>query len=77
MIDIDFIIGYSTVKLKRVSDRYLFYYNFHDIEQQKLHHILLYIKCVSVVWEHVVSAHGAATALNRGSLGIFCFSFFY
>ena len=36
VIDIDFIIGYYTVKIKRASDRYWFYYNFHDIEQRKL-----------------------------------------
>ena len=65
VIDIDFIIGYSTVKIERVSDQYWFYYNFHEIEQQSIHLLILYIKCVSVVWEHFLSAHGAATALNR------------
>ena len=65
VISIDFNIGYSTVKTERVSDRYWFYYNFRKIEQQKLHHLLLYIKCVSVVWEHFVSAHGEYTAFNR------------
>ena len=76
MIDIDFIIGYSTVKIERVSDRYLFSYNFREIEEQKLHLLLFYIKCVSDFWEHVVSAHGAATALNRELPGIFCFYLF-
>ena len=61
MIDIDFIVGYYIVKIERVSDRYLFNYNFRDIEQQKIHLSLLYIKCVIVVWEYVVSAHGAVT----------------
>ena len=64
MIDIVFIIGYSTVKIERVSDRYWFNYNFCEIEQQKLHNLLLYIKHMSVFWENVVSAHGAAMALN-------------
>ena len=32
MIDIYFIIGYSTVKIERISDQYLFYYNCSDIE---------------------------------------------
>ena len=77
VIDIDFIIGYSAVKIERVSDIYSFYYNYRKIEQWKLHHLLLYIKCVSVVWEHVVSAHGADTALNRESPGIyFCLFLF-
>ena len=58
MIDIGFIIGYYTVKIERVSDRYRFYYNLRGIEQQKLHHLLFYIKYVNVVWEHVVSDHG-------------------
>ena len=73
MIDIDFIICYSTVKFDRVSDRYLFYYNYRDIEKQKLHLLLLYLKCVSVFWDHIVSAHGSDTALNREFLGIFLF----
>ena len=60
-----FIIGYSIVKIERVSDRYLFYYHLRDIEQQKIHLLLFYIKCMSVVWEHVVSDHGTAMALNR------------
>ena len=77
MIYIDFIIGYSTVKIERVSDQYLFYYNIRDIEQRNLHLMLLYIKCVSVVWDHVVSDHGAATALNRESPGIFLCLFVY
>ena len=71
LIDIDFIIGYSTVKIERLSDWYWFYYNFREIEQQKVHHQLLYIKCVSVVWEHVVLTHGASTAFIRESLRIF------
>ena len=75
MIDNDFIIGYSTVKIERVSDQYFIYYSFYEIEQQKLHHLILYIKCVSVTLENVVSAHGAAMALNRESLGIFFVSF--
>ena len=30
-----------------------------------------------IVWEHVVSAHGSATTLNRESFGMFfCFSLF-
>ena len=77
VIDIGFIIGYYTVKIERVSDRYLFYYNFLEIEEQKLHLLLLYIKCMSVVWERVVSAHGASTALNRELLSIFLFLFVY
>ena len=62
MIDIDFIIRDSTVKIERVSNRYLFYYNFREIEKRKLHFLLFYIECVSVFWEHVVSDHGAVTA---------------
>ena len=49
VIYIYFIIDYSTVKIERMSDQYGFYYNFREIEQQKLHLLLLYIKCVSVV----------------------------
>ena len=67
MIDIDFIICYSTVKIERVS----------DLEQQKLHIMILYIECMSVVWEHVVLDHGADTALNKEFLGIFLFLFVY
>ena len=75
MIDIDFIIGYSTVNIDRVSGRYLFYYNFCEIGQLKLHLLLFYIKCVSVIWEHIVSTHGATTAKNGESLGnLFLFS---
>ena len=37
------IIGSSTVDIERVSDLYRFYYNYRDIEQQKLHLLLLYI----------------------------------
>ena len=77
MIDIGFIIGYSTVKIERVSDRYRFYHNFHEIEQQKIHCLLFYTKCASVVWEHVVSDHGAATEFNRESIGFFLFLFVY
>ena len=62
MIDIYFIIGYYTVKTERVSDQYLFYYNSREIEQRKLHIMILYIRCVRVVWEHVVSSHEEATA---------------
>ena len=76
VIDIDFIIDYSTVKIDRVSDRCWFYYNFREIEQRNLHHLLLYIKCVSVVWEYVVSAHGATTSLKGEPLGFFCFHLF-
>ena len=36
------IVGSSIVKIDRVSDRYCFYYNFSDIEQQMLHLLLLY-----------------------------------
>ena len=72
-----FIIGYSTVKIERVSDRYWFYYNFRDIELRKLHLLVLHIKCVSVFWKHVVSDHEAATDFTRQSLGMFlCFSLF-
>ena len=39
--------------------------------------LLLYIKRVSVVWEHIVSDHGSATAFNRESLGIFLFLVVY
>ena len=77
VIDIDFIIGYYTVKIERVSDRYWFYYNLCEIEQQKLYHLLLYIKCVSVVWDHIVSDHGATTALNKETFGIFLFLIVY
>ena len=77
VIDINFIISYSTVKMDRVSDQYQFYYNLCDIEQQNLHIMLLYIKLLSVVWEHVVSDHGAAIDLNREFLGIFLFLFVY
>ena len=62
MIDIDFIIGYSTVKIERVSHQYLFYYNFREIEQQNMHLLIFHIVFLGVVWEHVVSDHGAATA---------------
>ena len=68
-----FIIGYSTVKIERVNDRYWFYYNFRDIELRKLHLLLLHIKCVSVFWKHVVSDHEAATAINRESLELFIY----
>ena len=40
MIGIDFVIGYSTVKIDRVSDQYLFYYNLRGIEQRILHILL-------------------------------------
>ena len=59
-----------------MTDLCLFYYNYHDIEQQKLHHLLLYIKSVSVFCEHIVLDHGVATTFNRECLGIFCFLLF-
>ena len=31
------IVGSSTVKIERVSDKYYVYYNFREIEQGKLH----------------------------------------
>ena len=34
-------------------------------------------KLMSVTWENIGLAHGAATAYNRESLEIFCFSLFY
>ena len=77
MVDIDFIIGYSTMKSKRLSDPYWFYYHLREIEKQKINDLLLYIKCVSVFLEHAVSVHGAATAINREYLGIFLFLFVY
>ena len=71
VINIYFIIGYSTVKIWRVSDQCWCYYNFRNIKQQKLHLLIFYIKCGSVVWEHILSAHGEATAENGESLGNF------
>ena len=50
VIDIDFFIGCSTVKIERVKDQYLFYYNLREIEKLKLHILILYIKCVSIFW---------------------------
>ena len=77
MINIYFNIAYYTLKIEIVSAQYCFYYNFCEIEQKKLHLLILYIKCVSVFWYHVVSVHGAATTLNRKSLSIFLFLFVY
>ena len=77
MTYIDIAIGYSTVKIKTVSDRYWLYYNLRVIEQLKLYNLLFYINCLSVVWKHVASDHGSATALNREFLGIVLFIFVY
>ena len=34
------VLGYSIVKIKRVSEWYLFYCNYHYIEQQKVHFLI-------------------------------------
>ena len=46
---------------------------FHILENTWLCQLILYIECVIVVWEHIVQAHGGATALNRESFGIVFF----
>ena len=50
----------------------------YNIKDNKVYYqLILYIKCVSIVQQHVVSAHGSATDINREYLGIVLFIFFY
>ena len=64
------IYGLKPIKLRRVMIYVLLLqfgilhrYNIKD--STGCYQLLFYIKCVSVVLGHVVSARGAATALNR------------
>ena len=53
----------------------LYQYNIKD--NTGYYQLLLYIKCVSVFWEKMVSSNGSATALNMESLCFFLFLFVY